>query len=332
MPLTERKPMRADADGWDLGKVRYYIWKIAAGPDSGTPTGAVLKDALSSSGKLLRPRLLLYFGGMGPEVQARRERLYLLAAMTELTHLASLIHDDIVDEAPSRRGQPSIQSKYGKDAAVYAGDFLISRVFRWGAQEGLLNAVGRLAQTVEDMCAGEIGQAACRYRSDVTEEAYYANIRGKTAALFRTACGLGAAETGCPDWVVKKAEEFGEALGLLFQLRDDLLDFNGSGQTAGKETHKDFRDGIYTMPVLKALRDPWGWNALLPLMRSSREWGLTEDELAIMEQAVVRAGGVEAAWEEVRHYHRLSGEFLNELEDFGSVDGLRKVWCQLGLR
>ena len=88
----------------------------------------------------------------------------------------------------------------------------------------------------------------------------------------------------------------------------------------------------YTMPVLKALRDPWGWNALLPLMRSSREWGLTEDELAIMEQAVVRAGGVEAAWEEVRLYHRLSGEFLNELEDFGSVDGLRKVWCQLGLR
>ena len=162
MPLTERKPMRADADGWDLGKVRYYIWKIAAGPDSGTPTGAVLKDALSSSGKLLRPRLLLYFGGMGPEVQARRERLYLLAAMTELTHLASLIHDDIVDEAPSRRGQPSIQSKYGKDAAVYAGDFLISRVFRWGAQEGLLNAVERLAQTVEDMCAGEIGQAADR--------------------------------------------------------------------------------------------------------------------------------------------------------------------------
>ena len=332
MPLTERKPVQTAADAWDLRKVQYYLWKIAAGPDSGTPTGAVLKDALSSSGKLLRPQLLLAFGSMGPEARKHPERMYILAAMVELTHLASLIHDDIVDEAPSRRGQPSIQSKYGKDAAVYAGDFLISRVVLWGAKEGLLEAVERIARTVEEMCAGEIGQAACKFRTDVTTEEYYANIRGKTAALFRTACGMGAAEAGCPGWVVEKAERFGEALGLLFQLRDDLLDFTAAGDAVGKETHKDFRDGIYTMPVLKALQDPWGWNALLPLMRDNREWGLNADELAIMEQAVARAGGVEAAWEEVRRFHRLAGELLDELEAYGSVDGLRRVWCKLGLR
>lgn len=330
MPLTERKPACAAREDEDLERVRQYIWKIAEGPDGGTPTGAVLKDTLSSSGKMLRPQLLLMFGKLGPE--ADRERLCLLAAMVELTHLASLIHDDIVDDAPCRRGRPSIQGKYGKDAAVYAGDFLISRVFRWGAREGLNEAVERLARTMEDMCLGEIGQAACKFRDDVSAAEYYANIRGKTASLFQSACAIGAAESGCPGWVVERAERFGEALGLLFQIRDDLLDFTATDKAAGKSTHKDFRDGIYTMPVLKALENPWGRQAILPLMRDNREWGVDDNVLAIMEQAVVRSGGVEAAWGEVQRLHGICGGVLNELESYGPVDGLRRVWCKLGLR
>lgn len=104
-------------------RVKEYIKLYTKHPFGGTATGAVLDDAASSQGKMIRPRLVLMAGSFGTDRDDVRERLYKLAAVVEMTHLASLIHDDIVDDAPVRRGKPSVQSKYGKNAAVYAGDF-----------------------------------------------------------------------------------------------------------------------------------------------------------------------------------------------------------------
>lgn len=329
--VAERKEFRVTAEEAALDEVRYIIRKIAANPMPHTRTGAVLETLLGAPGKMLRARLLLRCAAVGPDAVEQHERLCGMAALIELTHLASLIHDDVIDDAKLRRGRPSVQGQYGKDTAVYAGDFLISRVFSWGAREGLLDAVERLALTVEEMCLGEIGQAQCRFREDVTVEDYYTNIRGKTAALFRTACGLGAAEAGCTDGVIDRLERFGETLGIVFQIRDDLLDFSGD-RTAGKEVHKDFRDGIYTLPVLMALRSREGRAALLPLMRESRERALTGEELWEMEAAVIRLGGVEETWRELHGCIAVGEALLDALEDCAPVCELRRLWYALGKR
>ena len=312
-----------------MEQVRNNMLKIAENSFAGTSTGAVLDDVLGSFGKMIRPRLLLLCSAFGPSPMEKSERLCMLAAMVELTHLASLIHDDIIDEAPYRRGKPSIQGKYGKDAAVYAGDFLIERVHYWMVKEQLFDAALILSKTVEDMCIGEIGQAVCRYDVNVTADQYLNNIKGKTSSLFSTACKLGAMEAGCSSDVTEKLRCCGEYLGIMFQFRDDLLDFTSSESAEGKETHKDFRDGIYTLPVLMALETPEGKEALLPIMKENASRSLSSGEIAQMEKEVIRCGGVKRTVEEIHRYAALATEILDSLEDIPEAQKIRRMLDKL---
>lgn len=306
-----------------------YIRRMTAHDLAGTETGAVLDALLGSPGKLLRPRLLLLCASFGPERTEKRERLYMLAAMVELIHTASLVHDDIVDEARFRRGAPSVQSRFGKDAAVYAGDFLIARVHLWEARERFREASVLLSETIEHMCTGEIGQAALRYRTDVTAEQYLSNIRGKTASMFRAACTLGAMESGCGRPLTERLGRLGENLGIAFQLRDDLLDFLSDEEVQGKETHKDFRDGIYTLPVILALGTPEGQKKLGPMLEQNRVRPLEGAELAEMERAVRDCGGIEMATEELRRYDRESLELLDPLAGQAPAEEIRRIVYEL---
>ena len=308
----------------ELGRVKEYIGRLAAHSLGGTETGAVLDDALGTSGKMIRPRLMLLSSALGPDREERFERICMLAAMVELTHTASLIHDDIVDEAEIRRGQISIQKKYGKDAAVYAGDFLISRVNYHLAKEKLFAAGAILSETVEKMCLGEIGQAACRYREDVTPEKYLDNIRGKTAALFRTACYLGASEAGCPEAEAMALGQLGEYIGIMFQFRDDLMDFMSTEALQGKDTQKDFREGIYTLPVLLSAESEEGRKALLPFMKKSREGTLSEEDIAQMTGVVLNFG-TEKAKQEIHRYAGLVYELTEPYKDSAPMAQIRKL-------
>lgn len=323
--MTEQNDTCTLTEETAIRRVKYYIQRIAENPVAGTQTGDVLDDVLDLSGKMIRPKLLLLSASFGPAFSEKLDRLCILAAMVELTHLSSLIHDDIIDNAPFRRGKPSTQSKYGKDAAVYAGDFLISRIQYWEAKEHLNDAAMRLAKTVEDMCIGEVGQAMCRYREEVTVEAYYDNIKGKTASLFKNACAVGAAEAGCSEEVIETLGRFGEYLGIMFQLRDDLLDFTSTEQKAGKETHKDFRDGIYTLPVLMAMQSAEGKAALLPIMEENKQRVLTDAEIRQMEEIVLRFGGVDATWEEIHRYGALARNMLDSLEEGEAAKKMRRM-------
>lgn len=327
--MTERNNACTMMEESAVERVRYYMHKIAENSFAGTGTGAVLDDVLGSFGKMIRPRLLLLCSAFGPHSKEKNERLCMLAAMVELTHLASLIHDDIIDEAPYRRGKPSIQGKYGKDAAVYAGDFLIERVHYWQVKEQLIDAAMILSKTVEDMCIGEIGQAVCRYDVHVTADDYLKNIKGKTAALFSTACKLGAMEAGCGSDVAEKLKCFGEYLGIMFQFRDDLLDFTSSEVAEGKEIHKDFHDGIYTLPVLMALETPEGREALLPIMKENAKRNLGSEEIGHMEKEVIRCGGVKRTVEEIHRYAALAGEILDSLEDIPEARKIRRMLDKL---
>lgn len=299
-------------------QVKEYIQKIAEHSFQGTEVGKVLDEVLAVSGKMFRARLLLLCGYLGPDWEAKKEKLYQLAAMVELTHLASLIHDDIVDDSPYRRGKPSIQGKYGKDIAVYAGDFLMARIYYYEAVEHLNDSAAILSKAVETMCTGEIGQDLCRYREDVTVEEYFRNMEGKTATLFEAACCIGGRESGCSKELVEKLSLFGKNLGFMFQLKDDLLDFTSNLKEMGKETHKDFQNGIYTFPVITALQHQEARNYLLPVMQENKEKKLSEKEMKQMEEWVSQYGGVKRTYEEIKRLsnsnRRLIKEFPNKEE------------------
>jgi len=316
--MSEQKNIRPVSLDDAMERVKYYLREFTANSLKGTRTGAVLEDVTGSSGKMIRPRLLVLCSAFGPYFPERSENICKLAAMVEMTHMASLIHDDIIDEAPFRRGRPSIQKKYGKDAAVYAGDFLIARVHYRQAREGLNHAAMILSETVEKMCIGEIGQAMYRYDEKVTKEQYLRNIRGKTAALFKAACVIGAMESGCDDDITKFLGKLGETMGMIFQLRDDLLDFSSDKEHAGKETHKDFFDGIYTMPVLLAADSPEAGETIIRLMKENAVRRLDQDEIRLMEQTVLQGGGTEATMEMIRGYTSTCRELLDALAGNGT--------------
>jgi heptaprenyl diphosphate synthase len=308
-----------------MESVESDIARISAHPYAGTPVGDVLDWAACSKGKRIRPILLILCSLYGPNCLAHKNRLTLLAAMMEVTHLASLIHDDIVDEAPFRRDRESVQRRFGKDAAVYAGDYLIARVQYYQAQENLHEAGMLLADAIQQMCAGEIGQARCRYREDVTMQEYLCNIRGKTTALFRASCRIGALESGCSKEVIEQLDRLGESLGCMFQFRDDLLDFTTDKEVLGKETHKDFRDGIYTMPVLMAMRDPLAREQLLPIMRRNRDGQTDCEQIKEMETIVHKYGGVENTKKEILRYRKRCEEILKMLPANAASAELGKI-------
>ena len=222
---------------------------------AGSAGQMILRDMEMSRGKRLRPRLLLMASRYGSEFQGSRSRLCRLGALVELVHMASLIHDDIVDDAPLRRGMPTTQSKYGKDMAVYAGDLILSRIVQSLFRDGFMRVGAYFGDTVEAMCLGELGQMEYRGREDITVDQYMSNIYGKTAALCRLACVAGAVESGCSDEVTSQLEQLGINFGYMFQIRDDLLDFISTSAEEGKPTQVDFREGIYTLPVIYAMQD-----------------------------------------------------------------------------
>lgn len=298
-----------------IERVKYYMQLIAGHSMKENEVGNVLNDTLNVSGKMIRARLLLLCGFFGKDWERKKETLFKLAAMTELIHLASLIHDDIIDDSPYRRGKPSVQGKYGKNTAVYAGDFLMARIYYYQAVEKLNEPGAVLSKAVEAMCMGEIGQSLCRYREDISQEEYFQNIQGKTAALFETACYIGAKEAGCSEEIIKKLSLFGKNLGFMFQLKDDILDFTSDLENIGKETNKDFQSGIYTYPVIMALKNSQGKKLLSPIMEKNRENNLSQEEIKNAVSCVIRFSGVEESRKEIKRLSNINRELIKDLKE-----------------
>ena len=300
-------------------EVKRYIYLIANFSIKESQVGAVLDDVLNISGKMIRAKILLLSAFSGTNWKNNKERICKLAAMVELTHLASLIHDDIVDDSPYRRGKQSIQGKYGKDAAVFAGDFLIARVFYYGVVENLNEAVSILAKTIENMCIGEIEQELYHYQEDISEEKYFEIIERKTAALFQAACSIGARESVCSKELTQKLELFVRNLGLMFQIKDDILDFTSNSKDLGKETHKDFQNGIYTFPVIMALKNFKSKEVLEPIMKKNREEKLSLEEIIQLEKYITSFGGIEASYKKIEALSKANRQLIKELGEKSEV-------------
>ena len=210
----------------------------------------ILDWVLRARGKQLRPLLTLICAKLkGKSVDATE-----IAAIIEICHTASLIHDDIIDEADTRRGQLSVQKKFGREMAVYAGDFMIfAAISRTGIRKKPYYS--SIFEQLEQMCDGEISQFDHRHDLEISEETYIENILGKTSAMFCIACEAGAHEGKCNDTEISAIRRYAQKFGLIFQLRDDLMDFLPTKDLPQKIVHNDFWNGYYTLPAIHTFSD-----------------------------------------------------------------------------
>ena len=205
--------------------------------------------------------------------------------------MASLIHDDIVDDAPLRRGRPTVQSSFGKDMAVYAGDYLLSRILSCLLEWDMPDAGRILARSINDMCSGELCQHEAQYNIHTHESHYFISISGKTAALFAASCEIGAVLSGCDRDCAITMSHFGHSLGILFQLRDDLKDCSPDGPE-GKILGTDFVHGIYTLPVLYSIQEPSCGEKLRALAERAASNQPGDDIAQQLYSLISAAGGI----------------------------------------
>ena len=205
---------------------------------------------VGAGGKRLRPVLVLLVAGAFAPLG---ERTHMLAAVIELIHTATLLHDDVVDESDLRRGRKTANSVFGNAASVLVGDFLYSRAFQMMVDIGDIEIMRVLADATNTIAEGEVLQLMNIGDADVTEESYLRVIRYKTAKLFEAAGRTGAMISGAPGHVAERLGEFGMRLGTAFQLIDDVLDYSGEVVKTGKNLGDDLGEGKATLPLLHVI-------------------------------------------------------------------------------
>jgi geranylgeranyl pyrophosphate synthase len=271
------------ASAWlprSLGAVEASLREATAGHGA-----ALERDAsatLQAGGKRLRPLLVLLCGGArGGEGSVRA------ATAVELVHMATLVHDDVLDEAPLRRGRPTVAATSGTGAATATGDLLFSRAFALLAEAGDVEQVRLLSEASVGLAEGELAQRHDEFDTSIDVERYMERCRLKTAHLFECACRMGWIASSAADGQgLEELRGFGSSIGLAFQLLDDVLDVTGPVERTGKARGTDLLDGTVTLPLIVALRrDPELANVELR--------GLSEEEAEAVCDRIAATGALE---------------------------------------
>jgi geranylgeranyl pyrophosphate synthase len=215
--------------------------------------GDVASHLLSAGGKRIRPVLTLcatycVHGAVPADVDAVTG-----ACSVELVHLGSLYHDDVIDEAETRRGVPSVNARWSNIVAILAGDYLLAQASSLAASLGA-DVAALLASTIGELCRGQVLELQHLFDADRSEEAYLSAIEGKTASLMATASRVGAMVSDTKDPTLDALTQFGHHLGMCFQIVDDVLDITASEAELGKPAGNDVHEGVYTLPVIHALQ------------------------------------------------------------------------------
>ncbi|MBF0777477.1 polyprenyl synthetase family protein [Streptococcus cuniculi] len=246
----------------------------------------------SAGGKYLRPAFFFLFEAFGDAVRLDKEQLVTAAASLEVLHLATLIHDDVIDDSPLRRGQVTVQSRFGKDVAVYTGDLLFTIFF-----ELLLESMSGSpymnvnAKTMKKILMGELDQMSAYYRQDQTVRAYLRAVAGKTAALFKLASREGAYFGGSDPETIRLAGHIGFYIGMAFQMIDDLLDYTEDSETLNKPVLEDIGQGIYNLPLICALqKNPVAFRPYL-----DKKQAMTATDVQAVVALMKNEGGLEEA-------------------------------------
>lgn len=247
------------------------------------PLAMMLEHVLTAGGKRMRPGLALLCGTFG---DYDLDRLAPLAASIELLHTATLVHDDVIDAAATRRGRATANSLYDNAVSVMIGDFLFAHAADLVAGIGDVRVVRLFSRTLMRIVTGELDQDVSAFDASKRIGDYLNRIGGKTASLFATACEGGAVAGRAPEPFVEALREYGFNLGMAFQIVDDILDFTGDPEVMGKPTGGDLMQGTLTLPSLLVMEDAPEKNAVTRLFRARRNKAALLDEAL----AAVRAG------------------------------------------
>lgn len=250
----------------------------------------VLDHIRQRGGKRMRPMLILLMAKNFGQVNSVAQHA---AVGLELLHTASLVHDDVVDESAERRGQASVNATYDNKVAVLVGDFILSTALLHVSKTGNQRIVEYLAELGRTLAAGEILQLSNIQNKDMSEEVYYQIIKNKTAALFEACAAIGALASGASEADVEKAGKFGQNLGIMFQIRDDIFDYFDSAEV-GKPTGADMAEGKLTLPVIYALNHS-PYESMMPLALKVKAGTINADEIAVLVEFTKEYGGIEYA-------------------------------------
>ena len=262
----------------------------------------VLSHIRQRGGKRMRPLLMLLMAKNYGEVSQHA------AVGLELLHTASLVHDDVVDESAERRGQASVNATYNNKVAVLVGDFILSTALLHVSFTNNQRIVQNLAELGRTLAAGEILQLSNIQNQVISEEVYYQVIRQKTAALFESCSAIGALSAGAAGEEVKKAGQFGQNLGIMFQIRDDIFDYFDS-KDIGKPTGNDMTEGKLTLPVIYALNNT-DFESMQTLAKKVKAGTINPDEIAVLVEFTKQQGGIEYAEQRMTEYSQRCMEYI----------------------
>ena len=270
--------------------------------DPSYPLAAETKELVLSGGKMLRPAFVLIGAGFGrgsPRGNAgpAQDRIAHIAAAIEFIHVASLIHDDIIDKADTRRGMPGLHKQFGATNAILAGDWLFSRSFRLTADYASIKSARVLARFVGSVCSAEIHQDLSKFSFSTSRREYLRTIAGKTAALFSLSLHVGASEAKADLIVTQNLRRAGYDIGMAFQIIDDILDYESDDKTLRKPVGNDIKEGLCTLPLILALKEN---EAALRLLLSKER--MTDETVGKIVKTVADSGALDNAREIARHF------------------------------
>ena len=281
----------------------------------------VLTHIRQRGGKRMRPMLILLMAKNFGRVSGTTLHA---AVGLELLHTASLVHDDVVDESSERRGQASVNALYDNKVSVLVGDFILSTALLYVSKthsEAIVRRLSELGRTLSD---GEILQLTNIQNKEITEDAYYEIIRRKTAALFEACAAIGAESAGACREDVEAAKQFGQNLGIIFQIRDDIFDYYDSKEI-GKPTGNDMLEGKLTLPVIHALNATCDAD-MLAIARKVKVREVSQAEIDRLVAFTKANGGIEYADQQMWSFHADCMRFIDERVEDSAIKMALKAY------
>lgn len=311
-----RKPILTDLEAFD----EFVAENFSA---EGDLMQEMLSYALSSRGKGVRPILTLLSAMLhiakepatGDEGKERRctKRTYLAAMLVEMIHTASLIHDDVLDSAEERRGRASVNAKWQSDMAIILGDYILARTMAIGMASAQYDLISYIGTAMATLCEGEVLQSQHAKNLDTKREDYFTIIYQKTASLLGVSAALGALSVGANREEVDRMRKFGEAIGIAFQIQDDILDYKRDNNT-GKPSNNDLREHKITLPLIEVMErgdDAFREEVIALLKRCDKD----EEAVDAIHNIVEERGGKEYAAETMQAYIQRAMHLLAKFPD-----------------